>query len=461
MLSRLRIQNFKAWKDTREIRLAPITVLFGINSSGKTSVHQSLVMLRQTYESPDRRRVLHPGDDNTDVDLGTIQDLIFGHQDTAELAFEVEWRPSQPLTLVDPKTKQKYTGRTIQFSAEIAQQNGKASRLIVKRMEYRLDSTPVSVTMGMTRRTGEADKYDLNFDGITVVRQRQRAWHLPPPLRFYGFPDEVKAYFQNAEFLADLTLALEHMLGGLHYLGPLRDYPKRTYVWSGERPEHVGLWGDRTVEALLAAQDRQLSRGPHKRSESFEATIARWLKEMRLIESFETKPIGTRRKEYEVLVRPTGSKYTVNLTDVGFGISQALPVIVECFCVPAGSTIILEHPELHLHPSAQAVLADLFIEAISSREEGSDRQIQLLIESHSEHFLRRLQRRIAEGALKAEDAALYFCTPGEDGSTMSKLAVDDNGNITNWPNHFFGDEMADLAAMAEAALQKQTAAGIK
>jgi predicted ATPase len=455
MLTRLRIDNFKAWKDTGEIRLAPITVLFGINSSGKTSILQSLVMLRQTYESPDRRRVLHPGDDNTDVDLGTVQDLIFGHQETAELGFELEWHVQEPLTLIDPKTDLKYTGQNIQFLAKIGQQNGRVPRLIVKKMEYRLDSQPVPVTIGMTRQEGDADKYDLTFDGVTLVRHKQRAWPLPAPLRFYGFPDEVKAYFQNADFLTDLTLALEKTLRGLYYLGPLRDYPKRTYVWSGERPEHVGLWGDRTIEALLAAQDRQLSRGAHKRSESFERVIARWLKEMKLIENFETKPIGARRKEYEVLVRTTGSRYTVNLTDVGFGISQALPVIVECFCVPPGSTVILEHPELHLHPSAQAELADLFIEAIRSREEGYDRNIQLLVESHSEHFLRRLQRRIAEGVLKPEEAALFFCTPSAEGSHISRLAVDDYGNITNWPNNFFGDEMADLAAMTDAVLSRK------
>jgi predicted ATPase len=118
----------------------------------------------------------------------------------------------------------------------------------------------------------------------------------------------------------------------------------------------------------------------------------------------------------------------------------------------------LEHPELHLHPSAQAGLADLFIEAIRSREDGTDRSIQLLIESHSEHFLRRLQRRIAEGVLKSEEAALYFCTPGSEGSKIAKLEVDENGNITNWPIHFFGDEIGDLAAMAEAALERQVAA---
>lgn len=455
MLSSLRIKHFKAWKDTGAIRLAPITVLFGVNSSGKTSIHQSLVMLRQTYESSDRRRVLHLGDENTDVDLGTVHDVAFGHQDPPDLTFEIEWRLPHSMTLTDPKTNKDYTANKIEFSVEIGQQNGKNPRLIVDKMAYRFDSSPIPVTMGMTRQTGGTDKYELNFDGITLVHQPGRVWPLPAPLRFYGFPDEVKVYFQNADFLTDLTLALEQTLGRIYYLGPLREYPQRTYLWSGERPEHVGLWGDRTIEALLAAQDRHLSRGVHRHSEPFEKVVARWLKQMRLIETFETQPIAAHRKEYEVLVRTSGSKYPVALTDVGFGISQALPVIVECFCVPPDSTIILEHPELHLHPSAQSVLADLFIEAMRSREEGRDRNIQLLIESHSEHFLRRLQRRIAEGRLKSTEAALYFCTPGPDGSKVAKLEVDDDGNISNWPIHFFGDEMGDLAAMAEAALDRQ------
>ena len=75
MLTHLRIQNFKSWRDTGAVRLAPITVLFGNNSAGKSSIIQFLLMLKQTVESPDRRRVLHPGDEHTLVDLGTFRDL--------------------------------------------------------------------------------------------------------------------------------------------------------------------------------------------------------------------------------------------------------------------------------------------------------------------------------------------------------------------------------------------------
>ncbi len=89
MLTGLRVRNFKSWKDSSDIRLAPITLLFGTNSSGKTSLIQLLLLLKQTAESSDRRRVLDLGDANSLVELGTFKDLIHNHQDTDTLSFEI------------------------------------------------------------------------------------------------------------------------------------------------------------------------------------------------------------------------------------------------------------------------------------------------------------------------------------------------------------------------------------
>ncbi len=177
---------------------------------------------------------------------------------------------------------------------------------------------------------------------------------------------------------------------------------------------------------------------------------------MGLINSFELKQIAPNRRDYEVLVKNICTKDQVNLTDVGFGVSQVLPVLVQCFYAPPGSTTILEQPEVHLHPSAQAELADLFIEAIAAKDENEKpHHIQLLIESHSEHFLRRLQRRIAEQKIRAIDTAIYFCEMTSSGSILKHLEMDDYGNIKNWPNKFFGDEVGELTAMTEAAIQRQ------
>jgi predicted ATPase len=216
----------------------------------------------------------------------------------------------------------------------------------------------------------------------------------------------------------------------------------------------VGWSGERAIEALLAAKDRKISPGPRKHAWPSQELVAAWLKQMALLDSFDARSIAEHRKEYEVVVRTRGSSEEVNLTDVGFGISQVLPVIVGCFYAAPHSTILLEQPELHLHPAVQSEMGDLFIEAIHARQGGVDRSIQFIIESHSEHFLHRLQRRMAEGGLKQEDVALYFCKNGVGESLLEPLDLDPCGNITNWPDGFFGDDMGDLVAMTEAAAKR-------
>jgi predicted ATPase len=179
------------------------------------------------------------------------------------------------------------------------------------------------------------------------------------------------------------------------------------------------------------------------------------LKEMGLIEEFKVNPISEQRQEYEVKVRTRGSIDWVDLPDVGFGISQVLPVLVQCFYAPPGSIILMEQPEIHLHPSAQSALADVMIDVINSRENGVDRNIQLVIETHSEHFLRRLQRKIAEDVVPREKVAAYFADISKAPATLKPLEIDIFGNILNWPENFFGNEMEDVTEQAKAAMKKR------
>lgn len=115
----------------------------------------------------------------------------------------------------------------------------------------------------------------------------------------------------------------------------------------------------------------------------------------------------------------------------------------------------MEQPEIHLHPRAQSVLADVLIDVIRSKEDGVDRNIQLIIETHSEHFLRRLQRRIAEDEIGKDKVAAYFSEYSRGKPTLTPLIIDSFGNIKNWPEHFFGDDMGDITAQSKAALQKR------
>lgn len=107
----------------------------------------------------------------------------------------------------------------------------------------------------------------------------------------------------------------------------------------------------------------------------------------------------------------------------------------------------------------QANLADVFIDAIRARENGGERGVQLIVESHSEHLLNRIQRRVAERRLHPREVAVYFCAQGRDGAVMERLELNEDGEIANWPEDFFGDEMADIAGRTLAAMEFRAKAG--
>src|SRR5690606_1068786 len=119
MLTRLRFRNFKAWRDSGELRLAPLTLLFGANSAGKTSIPQLLLMLKQTAESPDRQRALQPGDSRTLVDLGSYGDVVHHHDTSQPIDIEFEWSLPRPLAVADPLTGSTYAGGRLRFAVSI------------------------------------------------------------------------------------------------------------------------------------------------------------------------------------------------------------------------------------------------------------------------------------------------------------------------------------------------------
>lgn len=456
MLKQLRIQNFKGWKDTGTIRMAPITLFFGANSSGKSSIGQFLMMLKQTVESPDRKAVFYPGGKNSAVQLGSYQEMVFHRDPENKIIFDYRWSLPEILKFKDPVSGQAFSGNCISFHAEVGLGDKDQHTLVLDQLKYELlEEEESRLSIGMERKSDTKSEYKVDATNYTLKRKQGRVWYPGAPVRFYGFPDEVVAYHQNADFVQGLNLRHEKLYRSLCYLGPLRTKAERLYSWTGMEPESVGYAGENTVAAILAARNRAISLGYKRPAKPFEEIIALKLKEMGLIEEFKVNPISEQRQEYEVNVRTKGSRDWVDLPDVGFGISQVLPVLVQCFYAPAGSIILMEQPEIHLHPNAQSALADVMIDVINSREKGLDRDIQLVIETHSEHFLRRLQRRIAENTVPQEKVSAFFANIDKTPAILEPLQIDIFGNIQNWPEHFFGDEMGDITEQAKAAVKKR------
>jgi hypothetical protein len=360
------------------------------------------------------------------------------------------------MDIEEPIWGSEFFGKQLAFKAQVGMRDKEQPSVMLDFFEYSLcenDKTEFSIKM--SHKEGTKDEYLVKSEKYRLKRSTGRAWTLKAPVRFYGFPEEVVAYYQNADFVQELNLRHEKLFRSIQYLEPLRNRSERLYSWGGIEPESVGYFGEHTIAAILAARNRMISLGLHKRAKAFQELIAEKLKEMELIDNFKVNPISKQRQEYEVKVCTKGSRIWVDLPDVGFGVSQVLPVLVECFYAAPASIIIMEQPEIHLHPSAQAALADVMIDVINSRETGKDRNIQLVIETHSEHFLRRLQRRIAEERVARDSVAAYFAKADRMPARLEPLDIDEYGNILNWPEHFFGDDMGDITLQAKAAMKKR------
>jgi AAA15 family ATPase/GTPase len=450
MINELTLKNFKSWEKIERMRLAPITGLFGTNSSGKSSILQTLLLLKQTIESSDRSLPLLFGGEKDYVELGMFRDVIWSHDMARALFFKLNWDLPKELEIENPEkpTETLFSGNKMAFSTEIDCSDKGLAR--VKQLEYFFSNKTFSLT-----RQESGNQYQLSptqqGNGFRFIRTRGRNWDIPRPVKFYGFPDQVMTYYQNTVWLPDFQLELENLFSRIYYLGPLRDFPKRRYIWSGGDPIDVGQRGERAIDAILAAKEKEpyIYRGKRKHIWTLDTMLAHQLKELGLIHEFSVNPIAKGSNLYEVRVKKTPGAAEVLITDVGFGVSQVLPILVLCYFVPEGSTILFEQPEIHLHPSVQSGLADVFIDVAKHRN------IQLIIESHSEHLLKRLQRRIAEDVINPDDTALYFCETEQKTSILKKLEANMYGNIENWPANFFGDQFGEVAAQQEAALDRQ------
>ena len=170
---------------------------------------------------------------------------------------------------------------------------------------------------------------------------------------------------------------------------------------------------------------------------------------MNLADKLELRQVA-RSVRYEVVIHRDGIQS--NLRDVGIGVSQVLPVLTLAYFAPEGSTIILEEPETHLHPLAQSVLAELFVEMSTKRH------IQFIVETHSEHLFRRMQTLMAQQKVTLNQCAMYFVERHGKHAKLRELLVDSFGAVSNWPPHFFGDSIGEAFAQAKARGERMTGA---
>jgi hypothetical protein len=243
----------------------------------------------------------------------------------------------------------------------------------------------------------------------------------------------------SALFLFHVANKLSKFIRSIHHIGPLRNYPERYHTtYSPISTSYVGARGEYVLDVLAN----------HKRRED---KVNEKLHRLKL--GYEIKLINPEHKEtdlrnlHALRLKKPGEVY-VSIADVGFGVSQVLPIVVQSVCSQQ-KTILIEQPEVHLHPAQQAALGDVFIESVRENDN------TFLIETHSEHLILRLLRRIRETSegkwkegslgLTPEEVSVVYVQPTENGSKVIELKVTEDGDFSDiWPDGFFTERAEEL-----------------
>lgn len=397
------IGNFKGIAETVTIPIKPITIFIGENSSGKSTVLHALAALSQTASLPNDQRSLILDDEKAAVHLGRFIEIIHSRKytDTIELGVSVgsarirragrERGKRNAIESVEAEIKAQYHFKSTKRTQDIFISTGE---LTAGDETYKIKQGPVSLSVENTR-TKVSGKFARGSGFILRDRIMSKKF-----IDFIAFNDAQRKIGQT--------------LSKTLYLGPFRQSPRRSYPTRGANPNQVGAEGESTIP-LLANEAVQSKARPHIHQ------IAGWLSMMGLGSKVEISRVAT-SDLFDVNVQlPDGSDFPI--ADLGYGLSQVLPVLTQLSFAPNGATLLFEQPELHLHPLAQRPLASVFIDAIRKRD------IHIVAETHSSQLITQFHREVRDGNLKPDEIALYRVTRRDGKSHIERMFMDGEGEF--------------------------------
>jgi len=438
MMNAIRLQRFKGYRDSGWIDLQPpIILLLGANSSGKSALLNALLMLKQSLEE---YATENPFVFNTrrGVDIGSFEDAIFRHEVDIKkpmiFSFDVEIERDYPaigliaedsiiLSICVAYNKKRRINTVIGFDIVL-----KSNKKCILSMQKK--STAVTA-----KESFKSDLFEVP-DGISTSWYSFLPEVVSPSKK--NEKSESKPLYELGRLGYDILLRILKYFEYIVHIGPLRQEPERTYHFTGETPSDVGRDGRDALKILFLDKYSASSK-------NLISDVNRWLEKMGYVLEWDILKGGMAH-----LMLKDESGIQINLKDVGFGISQLLPVLIQGYAGYTAEdqdkqTILMEQPEIHLHPRAQANLGDLLIALAEQKK-------FLIIETHSEHLMLRLRRRIAEQKIKKEMVGIYFIEWKDGESVVSRLELDDYGQIVNVPEGFktfFSDDFEETMKITE------------
>lgn len=440
MLKKIGAENYRSFQSL-DVDLASITLFVGPNNSGKSSVISIIRLLSQTLEShdPNVRLLLN----SSLGDFGTYKDLIHGNKTKKHLKLSFSINPAQANYYSGSDKSQIDFSLTYKYRTSIKE-------VILKGL--------ISSGDGKHHLTAEfnedSEKFQLKKVGTTAVppgaansvllRGFDVRNFIPRMLFSSRDTDSDPLYrtvVEETRLASRNGFVTSRTFQDIDYVGAMRMPPSRTYLYTGERRQKVGANGEHAITMLAMDSIRRGSK-----SKGIRQGVIKWLAAAGIASDIKIIPLSDRY--FEIHVQHPITKEYQNFADVGYGNSQVIPVLVAGLNSTRGSILIAEEPEIHLHPKAQAELGDFFLDL-------SNRGVQSIVETHSEHMIVRLQQHVAAGRLDPSSIVIYFVEPTTNGKLLRKLTLDKNGSFTEpWPGGFFPERLEEARQLAMTRARK-------
>lgn len=506
MLSDVQLKNYKSFKNLDNLKIKPITILCGANSCGKSSILQSILLLKQTKESrtPNNSILLN----GKYIHLGDIHNVIHGHNSEQELSIKYEYTFTRDdfiklnsgsrsvssrnmLTHLLPRKNNSSKNATHKVTLLIKIKPSNDDNGYVKTAdisEYKINiesdinsSKPVSgATLKIVSHgSGNLSKLSwLNLPNLpsfhpardmqykmgsfdNVLVKYENLFPMIHAVSNKGYDSNTGAEGYNAvpfsvfNFLRLIDDFLERVNSNVSYIGPLREEPSRRYIYENEVLE-IGAKGENAAYIYQTEQNKPLNNVCFRfidnayrinSDTTLHEEVDYWMNYMGIS--------GFKPDYQSEIIRlkmdaNSCSGTSINIADVGFGVSQIFPILIEGLRMNSSGTLLLEQPEIHLHPGLQMKMADYFISlALSGKK--------IIIETHSDHIVNRLIRRIIENEAFEDMISINFVSNTSSGAIVEEVKIDPLRGIVNWPDGFFDQTANEQEQIMLAGIKRRKA----
>ena len=452
------LKGFRCFREEQTARLAPLTLLVGENSTGKTSF---MAMIRALWDMAYGSRV--PDFKEVPYDLGSFDEIAHhrgakgGRETRFEAGFEstpIRGKTGRGKAVANGPYRFGVTfGRMGTTPVPVFRRLARDEYWVEERFledqgwQFRVGTPkgnwqrPKGIWQRQERYNRKNTLSNLNEPVIRPLHLSYRVYDRSPETVFSALDKSPPMTMKELEALDEFVLGFYtgrsfHTYGerGRPFAGaPVRSKPSRTYDPARPAPDPEGAY----VPMYLASvyfRNRSAWADLKDKLEAFGKASG-------LFDKILVKPLGRDAEPFQVQVRKFDGGFKGpprNLIDVGYGVSQALPIITELLRQEAPSMFLLQQPEVHLHPSAQAALGSLFCRIASSRR-------RLVVETHSDHLLDRVRMDVRDGAtrLKPDDVSILFFERCGLDVRIHSLRLDEHGNVLDKPEgyrRFFMEE---------------------